>query len=82
MISTARVLAAGCNDIVSTRLLVDARVDLKARAKNGLTALGYAVSNGNLEAAAVLRKAGAHELLRGGKRCVFEIKAKDGIIDL
>jgi uncharacterized protein len=56
---TALMLAAGRNDLVSIELLIAATADLKVKAKNGLTALGYAEENGQREAAMRLKKAGA-----------------------
>ena len=56
---TALMLAAGRNDVECTRLLVQAGAKLNIRAKNGLTALGYASENGQTAVAEVLKRAKA-----------------------
>jgi ankyrin repeat protein len=55
---TPLMIAAGRNDSVSTRLLIQARTNLRIRSKSGLTALGFALDNGSQEAAALIKKAG------------------------
>ncbi len=55
---TALMLAAGRNDTACVKMLTGVRANMDIKAKNGLTALGYAVDNGRREAADLIRKAG------------------------
>ena len=56
---TALMLAAGRNFIPAVKALIKAKADLNKVSMSRLTALGFAVENGNNESAELLKKAGA-----------------------
>ncbi len=56
---TAIMLAAGRNFHAAVKMLLSARANLRLVSKSGLTALGFAIDNGNDDCAVLLKKAGA-----------------------
>jgi ankyrin repeat protein len=53
------MLAAGKNDAYGVKLLVEAGAHVNLVAKNGLSALHYALENGGTETVLLLKRAGA-----------------------
>jgi ankyrin repeat protein len=56
---SALMIAAGRRDVFAVKLLIEAGASLNLVARNGLTALGYALDNQAKEVAAILKRAGA-----------------------
>ena len=55
---TALMIAAGRNDVTSTKLLLETGADFNIKATNGLSAIQYSTENGRNDVAAILIKAG------------------------